>query len=336
MAKHLFHGKFFSLGFTLGDGQAKKLPPAPCTHNCGMTNLPPLPCYLNGNFTTVDKAQVSVLDRGFIFGDGIYEVVPVYRGQPFRLSQHLARMTRSLAEVRITTGLSDQDWRAIIQTLLAQHSQMNPELGATADQLVYIQVTRGVAMRDHVMPAGLAPTIFVMVNAMKQPSAHERAKGVACITADDFRWERAHIKSTSLLGAVFARQLSYDAGAAETVMFRNGFLSEAAACNVWVVKDGKVSGTPKDHLVLEGIRYGLMQELCAEQGIEWSLRRISRDEVFAADELLLSSATKEVLAITQLDGKAVGTGRPGPIYQRLFDAYQVAKSRAPAAEKAQP
>ena len=197
------------------------------------------------------------------------------------------------------------------------------------DQMVYIQITRGVAMRDHVMPTDITPTVFAMANIMLTPTPGQRAKGVACVTANDFRWEKAHIKSTSLLGAVFSRQISFDAGAIETVMFRNGFLSEAAASNVWVVKDGKVMGPPKDNLVLEGIRYGLIEECCRALDLGFDLRRISRDEVFGADELLLSSATKEVLAITTLDGQAIGhsshRGLPGPVCARLHAAYQDAK-----------
>jgi D-alanine transaminase len=163
---------------------------------------------------------------------------------------------------------------------------------------------------------------------MKLPTPAQRAQGVACITADDFRWEKAHIKSTSLLGSVFARQLSFDAGAIETVMFRHGFLSEAAASNVWVVKGGKVIGTPKDNLVLEGIRYGLIEQLCRDAGIPFELRRVTREEVQDADELLLSSATKEVLPVTSLDGKAVGLGVPGPVYAKLYAGYQAAKATA--------
>jgi len=167
-----------------------------------------------------------------------------------------------------------------------------------------------------------------MTNVMKPPGEQQRNQGVACVTADDFRWQKAHIKSTSLLGAVFACQISFDADAVETVMFRDGYLSEAAACNVWVVKDGKVLGTPKDNLVLEGIRYGLIEEICRAQGIAFELRRISLAEVQSCDELLLSSATKEVLPVTQLDGKPVGNGKPGPIYARLYEGYQLAKAQA--------
>jgi D-alanine transaminase len=293
-----------------------------------MSALPPLPCYLNGEYTTLAEAKISVLDRGFIFGDGIYEVIPVYGGAPFRLEQHLARLKRSLAELRIANPHSDAGWREIAERLLAAHAQAIGQPLAQIHQLVYIQVTRGVAMRDHAMVEGLEPTVFVMCNTMKLPDDSARTRGVACVTADDFRWRKAHIKSTSLLGAVFARQISADAGALETVMFRDGALSEASSSNVWVVKDGQVSGAPNDHLVLEGIRYGLIEELCREAGIPFTLRRITREEVRDADELLLSSATKEVLPVATLDGKPVGNGRPGPIYETLYALYQRAKQRS--------
>ena len=290
-----------------------------------MHNLPPLPCYLNGEFTDLPNARISVMDRGFIFGDGIYEVVPVYGGHPFRFEQHMARLERSRAELRITNPMSREQWLAIARRLIDDYARSTGTAAEGIEQLIYLQVTRGVAMRDHVMPQGITPTVFMMSNKMSTPSAAVRSQGVACVTADDFRWEKAHIKSTSLLGAVFSRQISFDAGATETVMFRDGYLSEAAASNVWVVKDGRVLGSPKDNLVLEGIRYGLIEELCRSQGIDFELRRISRAEVLAADELLLSSATKEVLSITRLDGVAVGSGNPGPVGQKLYAAYQEAK-----------
>ena len=290
-----------------------------------MNQLPPLPCYLNGEFTELHNAKISVMDRGFIFGDGIYEVVPVYGGQPFRFDQHMARLERSLAELRIANPMSRSEWAAIASKLIADYAQSTGASGQNGDQMIYIQVTRGVAMRDHVMPENITPTVFVMSNKMSVPSEAVRQQGVACVTADDFRWEKAHIKSTSLLGAVFSRQISFDAGATETVMFRDGYLSEAAASNVWVVKNGQLLGTPKDNLVLEGIRYGLIEELCRQQGIGFELRRISRAEVLQADELLLSSASKEVLAITTLDGQPVGNGRPGPVGERLYTGYQLAK-----------
>lgn len=293
-----------------------------------MNTLPPLPCYLNGEFTKLSEAKVSVMDRGFVFGDGVYEVAPVYGGQTFRFEQHMARLGRSLAELRIKNPMTIGQWAQVVQKLIQNYAALSGTKPEDSDQLIYIQITRGVAMRDHAMPASIEPTVFIMSNGMKPPSAEQRNQGVACVTADDFRWAKAHIKSTSLLGAVFARQISVDADAVETVMFRNGYLSEAAACNVWVVKDGKVLGTPKDNLVLEGIRYGLIEDICRKLGLGFELRRISRTEVLQADELLLSSATKEVLPITTLDGRPVGSGQPGPVYAKLYTGYQQAKAEA--------
>ncbi len=304
--------------------------------------LPDWPCYLNGEFTTLPQARISVMDRGFIFGDGVYEVVPVYAGYPFRFDHHLARLGRSLAEVRMTNPLSDAQWRFLVASLVNPDATKSIAASAintwadgafdskTTDHLVYIQITRGVAMRDHAMPLGLVPTVFAMASPMKPASGAARTHGVACVSADDFRWEKAHIKSTSLLGAVLSRQISVDADAVETVMFRGDHLSEAASSNVWVVKDGAVFGPPRDHLVLEGIRYGLIAELCQASGIPFHLKAISRAQVLAADELLLSSATKEVLPITLLDGQPVGDGKPGPVYQNLYAGYQLAKQASAA------
>jgi D-alanine transaminase len=227
--------------------------------------------------------------------------------------------------MRIPNPMSSQEWRGLVDRLTAAYAASQGERPGDGDQLAYIQVTRGVAMRDHVMLPGLTPTVFALSNRMNPPSSEVRAQGVACVTADDFRWKKAHIKSLSLAGAVMARQISADVGAVETVMFRDGFLSEGAAANVWLVKNGKVMGPPKDNLVLEGIRYGLIELLCREAGIPFELKRNTRAEVFAADELLLSSATKEVLAITRLDDQPVGNGRPGPIYEKLYAGYQRAK-----------
>jgi D-alanine transaminase len=296
-----------------------------------MPQLPPLPCYLNGEFTLLPDAKISVMDRGFIFGDGVYEVVPVYAGQPFRLTQHMARLQRSLTELRLPNPLTTPQWRDLISELVARYADSTLARAEDIHQLVYIQITRGVALRDHAMPEHITPTVFAMSNRMPQPTAAQRAQGVACVTADDFRWEKAHIKSTSLLGSVFARQISVDAGAMETVMFRDGYMSEAASSNVWVVKNGAVFGPPRDNLVLEGIRYGLIEEICESCSIPFELRRISRDEVLAADELLLSSATKEVLPVTSLDGEAVGAGVPGPVYHALYAGYQAAKDQQTAA-----
>lgn len=289
------------------------------------TDIPAVPCYLDGQFGTTRDMKVSVLDRGFIFGDGVYEVVPAYAGRPFRFDEHMARLDRSLGEMRIRNPMDRSGWRKLVEQLVTAYAQQVGKKAEDTNQLVYLQITRGVAWRDHVMPADLEPTVFAMVNRLYIYTAEERAKGVMCVTADDFRWKKAHIKSTSLAGAVLSRQMSADVGGNETIMFRDGSLSEAAASNVWVVKNGVVLGPPKDNLVLEGIRYGLLEELCPKAGIPFELRRVSREEVLAADEIILSSATKEVLPCTVLDGKPVGNGRPGPIYQKLFDGYQQAK-----------
>ena len=288
--------------------------------------LPELPCYLNGEFSTLRDAKVSVMDRGFIFGDGVYEVVPVYAGRPFRFAQHMARLDRSLAELRIANPMSHGEWRELADQLIAAYAESLGQSAGQTDQLVYIQVTRGVAMRDHIMPPGITPTVFVTSNRISPPSPADRAGGVKCVSAEDFRWKKAHIKSVSLAGSVLARQMSADVGAAETVMFRDGFLSEGAAANVWVVKGGRVIGAPKDNLVLEGIRYGLLEELCTEAGIPFELRRVTQEEVFSADELLLSNATKEVLPVTRLDERPIGSGKPGPIYEKLYAGYQRAKN----------
>ena len=286
-----------------------------------MQTLPDTLCYLNGEYTPLNQAKVSVLDRGFIFGDGIYEVVPVYGRRLFRFDEHMARLERSLTKLRIPNPHARPEWLMRCRRLI--------EAQASEDQLIYIQVTRGVALRDHVMPPGIEPTVFMMVSAMKQPSPEQRHQGVACVSARDFRWERGDIKSISLLGNVLARQISADQGAVETIMFRDGFLTEAASCNVWVVREGAVLGPPKSEHVLEGIRYELIRDLCEQEGLAFNLRPISEGEVTSADELMLSSATKEVLAITTLDGQPVGhgaaRGKPGPAYARLYEAYQRAK-----------
>ena len=299
--------------------------------------LPDTLCYLNGEYTALKDAKISVLDRGFIFGDGVYEVAPAYAGKLFRFEQHMARLDRNLAELRIANPRTHQEWRDIAMNLIAFYArdaraagQNDPNIGLQGDQIIYIQVSRGVAMRDHAMLPGLTPTVFVMTNAMKLPTAQQRSEGVACVTADDFRWQKAHIKSISLLGAVFSRQISVDADALETIMFRGDYLSEAAASNVWVIKDGKVMGPPKDQLVLEGIRYGLIEAMCRTVNLPFELRRITRAEVLDADELLLSSATKEVLPVTLLDGKKVGTGLPGKVYAKLYATYQQAKQEQAA------
>jgi len=282
-------------------------------------------CFLNGEYLPLNEARVSVLDRGFIFGDGVYDVAPVYGRRLFRFDEHIARLNRSLDKLRIPHPATREQWLERCRKLVAALAE---KTGAE-DQVIYFQVTRGVAPRDHVMPPGLTPTVFMMVNPMKPPSAEMRHKGVACVTARDFRWERGDIKSTSLLGNVLARQISADHGAMETIMFRDGYLTEASGSNVWVVHEGALLGPPKSEHVLEGIRVELLRELCEDCGVAYNLRPIPEADVLSADELLISSATKEILPVTTLDNEPVGhgalRGKPGPVYARLYEAYQRAK-----------
>ncbi len=286
-----------------------------------MNDLPDLPSYLNGEYQPLAEAKISVMDRGFIFGDGVYEVLPVYGRRIFRFESHMDRLERNLAKLRIEAPLLRAQWLEIARRLVA-------EVDAD-EQAVYLQVTRGVAPRNHVMPKDIEPTLFAYSAPMKPVPAEERHQGVACITARDFRWERGDIKSISLLGNVLARQISADQDATETILLRDGFLTEASASNVWIVKEGALLGPPKSDQVLEGIRVELLRELCDEVGIGFNLRPISEAELFAADEVILSSATKEVLAVTTLDHGPVGHGalhgKPGPVYARLYEAYQRAK-----------
>jgi D-alanine transaminase len=283
--------------------------------------IPDSLCYLNGEYLALRDARVPVLDRGFMFGDGIYEAFPVYGRRVFRFDEHMARLSRGLAQVRITNPLSDAQWLAHCRKLIAAE--------AADDQAIYVQVTRGVAPRNHVMPQDIAPTVFIMTGPLVAPTPEQRHKGVACLTARDFRWERGDIKSISLLGNVLARQMSADHGAAETILLRDGYLTEGSSSNVWVVHEGAVLGPPKSEYLLEGVRYELISELCEEEGIAFNLRPVPEADLLTADEIMLSSASKEVLPVTQLDGEAVGhgalRGKPGPVYARLYEAYQRAK-----------
>jgi len=270
--------------------------------------------YLNGEFLRVDEAKVSVLDRGFIFGDGIYEVVPVYQGNAFRMAEHLDRLDRSLAALRIAPPFDRSGWIDLIQQLL-DRSNLDT-------CIVYLQVTRGVAKRDHPFPMpAVTPTVFGMIAPWSPPPAAQRGQGLSVISIPDERWLHCEIKSVSLLGNVLAKQQAVDAHVDEVLQFRDGYLTEGASTNIWVVSGGKLLAPPKNNLILEGIRYGLMGELAAEAGIPFESRRISQEEVKQADELMLSSATKEVLAIVSLDGKPVGSGKPGPVFEQLRAGY---------------
>jgi D-alanine transaminase len=278
--------------------------------------IPSTPCYLNGAFVPLDQARIPVLDRGFIFGDGVYEVVPVYHRRPLRFEQHLDRLERSLSKVRIANPHPRDGWKRIVARLIAE--------APFEDQTVYIQVTRGVARRDFAFPAGVEPTVFAMVSPMVRPTGAQRSGGLRAVTLPDARWLHCDIKSTSLLGAVLARQHAADSGADEVIQHRDGYLTEGSASNIWVVSDGGVRGPPRDHLILEGIRYGFLAELCASAGIAFASRPIPIDELRSADEVMLSAATRELLAIVEIDGRPVGNGRPGPIFGRLRAGYDAA------------
>ena len=274
--------------------------------------------YLNGRFLPLEDAKVSVLDRGFIYGDGVYELVPVYGRRPYRLRQHLARLQRSLDGIRLANPHTDAEWEAIITGLIGRM--------AFADQGVYLQVTRGVAKRDHAFPAGVAPTVFMMSNPLALPSREQIERGVAVVTAVDERWLHCDLKTISLLGNVLARQLAVDAGATETVLFRNGYLTEASASNVLLVRDGVIVAPPKDNQILPGITYDVAFELAREGGLPIEVRPVPKDEALAADEMWLSSSTKEVLAVTSLDGRPFGGGTPGPVFRKVHALFQASKA----------
>ena len=274
--------------------------------------------YLNGQFLALEEAKVSVLDRGFIYGDGVYELVPVYRRRPYRLPQHLARLQRSLDGIRLRNPHTDAEWEAIIGELIGRMP--------FADQGVYFQITRGVAKRDHAFPAGVAPTVFMMSNPLALPSREQVERGVAVITAVDERWLHCDLKTISLLGNVLARQLAVDAGATETVLFRNGFLTEASASNVLIVRDGVIVAPPKDNQILPGITYDAAFELARKGGLPIEMRPVPKDEALAADEMWLSSSTKEVLAVTALDGRPFGGGKPGPVFKKVHALFQSSKA----------
>lgn len=281
--------------------------------------------FLNGKFMPIEEARVPVLDRGFIFGDGVYELVPVYSRVPFRIDEHLARLERSLAAVRIRNPYSRAEWRDIILQLVAKQS--------FEDQGIYFQVTRGVAKRDHAFPKDAAPTVFIMSNPLVNPPQDLVERGAAAVTAADERWLHCDIKSISLIGNCLLRQLSAEAGAAETILFRDGKLTEASASNVFVVRRGVILSPPKSRLILPGITYDVVVELAKGAGLPLEFRDIARDEVSSADEIWVTSSSKEVLAITTLDGKPVGDGRPGPVFRDMYRLYQEFKQKVMRAGK---
>jgi D-alanine transaminase len=281
--------------------------------------------FLNGKFLPIEEATVSVLDRGFIFGDGVYELVPVYSRVPFRLDEHLARLERSLGEVRIRNPYTRAQWRETIYRLVDGQ--------AFEDQGIYFQVTRGVAKRDHAFPKEAQPTVFMMANPLVTPPREAVQKGAMAVTAADNRWLRCDIKSISLIGNCLLRQVSAEAGAAETILFREGRLTEASASNVFVVKRGVILSPPKGNLILPGITYDVVTELAQANGLPLEFRDVTEAEVRGADEIWVTSSSKEVLPIVALDGARVGDGRPGPVFARMYQLYQEFKEKVMRAGK---
>jgi D-alanine transaminase len=284
--------------------------------------------YLNGEFLPLSTARIPVLDRGFIFGDGVYEVIPVYARRPFRLGEHLRRLQYSLDGIRLANPYAESEWTRLIEELIARCPHR--------DQSLYLQVTRGVAKRDHAFPKDTPPTVFMMTNVLSTPSPEAVARGVAAVSAADNRWLRCDIKSIALLGNVLLRQQAVDAGAVETILFRDDTLTEGAASNIFVVRQGVILTPPKSNLVLPGTTYDVILELARKAGMPCEVRAVSREEVVRADELWLTSATREVLAVTALDGKPVGPGSPGPVFRRMYRLFGDFKAELEAELQAAP
>lgn len=279
------------------------------------------PCYVNGEWTPLAAAKIPVLDRGFIFGDGVYEVVPVDTVDgvraPFRALEHIERLERSLAKIGIDNPMPRERWLALLQKLI--------ETVPWARAALYIQVTRGVAKRDHAFPAGVTPTVIAVAQPWPEIPAASLSEGLSCVTHRDERWLHCDIKSVSLLGNVLMKQYAVERDAAETILLRDGFLSEAAACNVLIVKDGVIKAPLKNELILPGITYDAVVEIANRHDARLELGPVSEAELRAADEIWLSSSGREVMPVTRLDGAPVGTGRPGPVIGQMLAWYAEAK-----------
>jgi D-alanine transaminase len=270
--------------------------------------------YLNGAFLPPEQAQISVFDRGFVFADGVYEVIPAYGGRPFRLPQHLARLDNSLVGIRLSNPLAARDWQTVFTRLV--------EAGGGGDQSVYLQVTRGPAERDHAFPKQITPTVFAYSQPLKYPEPAQLAAGVAAITVPDIRWQRCDIKAIALLPNVLMRQQAIEQGAAEAILLRDGRMTEGSASNIFLVLKGTLVTPPKGPFILPGVTRDLALELARAHGLACEERAVTESELRSAEELMLSSSTKELLPITRLDGRPVGSGKPGPLHARLHALYQ--------------
>lgn len=270
--------------------------------------------YLNGEYLPLDQAKVSVLDRGFIFGDGIYEVIPAYAGKALRFEHHMQRLQRSLDAVRITNPLSNEQWQEIIDKLVAA---TGPQ-----DQSVYLHITRGVAQRDHSFPHNSEHTVFAMSNILHTVKPKLLKTGITAVTLDDIRWQYCNIKSISLLPNILLRQQAVDKGAAEAILIRDGNVTEGAASNVFIVSNGVIKTPPKDQKILPGITRDLVVELAQVHNMPCQETTISEQEFFTADEIWLTSSTKEVLPVTQVNEQQIADGKPGRIWQEMYQKYQ--------------
>lgn len=274
------------------------------------------PVYLNGRFLPLAEAGISPLDRGFLYGDGVYEVIPVYSRRGFRIDEHLQRLQATLDGIKLTNPLTVDAWKTVILKLV--------DTAPWDDQSIYLQVTRGADdKRDHAFPpASVPPTAFAFASPLVTTPAGLRATGVAAITVPDLRWGRCDLKVISLLANVLARQQAVDQGCAEALLIRDGYLKEGAASNIFVVKDNVLRAPPKTQLMLPGITYDVILELAASHGLPVKIAEIEETELRAADEVWMTSSTKEILAITTLDGTPVGTGEPGPLGRTMWQWYQ--------------
>ncbi len=269
--------------------------------------------YLNGEFLPLSKARIPVLDRGFLFGDGVYEVIPVYGGKPLRLEEHLRRLDQSLAGIRMQSPYPDTEWSTIFDHLI----------NGNHDQQIYLQVTRGADLkRDHAIPNQLQPTVFAMCTAI----APIPLAGIKAVTVQDTRWDRCNIKAITLLANVLLRQEALDEGAAEAILIRDGLVLEGSASNIFLVKDGRVITPPKGPSILPGITRDLVLELAAASGFPTEQRDIRQEELPSADEFWITSSTREILAVTELDGRLIHGGQPGPVWHKVLKAYQDYKS----------
>lgn len=278
--------------------------------------------YLNGEFLPLAQAKVSVLDRGFLFGDGVYEVIPVYGSHFLRLALHLQRLERSLQAIHLENPFPLSQWQGIVQQLIG--------LNEGPDQAVYLQVTRGPAVRDHAFPQQAEPTVFAMSNPIKPVPAKWRVEGVAAVIREDIRWKDCHIKSIALLANVLLRQEAVKAGVQEAILIREGQLTEGAASNVFMVRSGVLATPAEGPFLLSGITRDLVLELVKEAGIPCREGVISPGDLIQADEIWLTSSTREIIPVTQLDGAKVGSGKPGPLWQQTDRLYQEYKARVRA------